>query len=56
MLHAPTAASVRPLGHFARRTAVGLALVAGGAAGFALLLYLVRTGWPPLEQLDARAA
>jgi undecaprenyl-diphosphatase len=56
MLDAPTAASVRLLGHFARRTAVGLALVAGGAAGFALLLYLLRSGWPPLEQLDSRAA
>jgi undecaprenyl-diphosphatase len=56
MSHASTAGSARPLQHFAGRIAVGLGLVAGGAAGFALLLYLVRTGWPPLERLDARAA
>src|SRR5690242_4500419 len=41
--------------HFAWRSLVGLASVIAGAAGFGLLLLLVRSGWPPLVNFDRNA-
>lgn len=50
------AALRRPLGHFAERSLLGLALVVGTGAGFGLLLTLVRLRWEPLFDLDRGAA
>src|SRR5437867_10281401 len=43
---------LRPLEHFAGRTAVGLAAVVAAATGFGVLLVLVRLHWAPLERID----
>lgn len=42
--------------HFGLRLGLGLLGTLVGAAGFALVLLLVRAGWPPLRALDAGAA
>ncbi|MDG4830153.1 phosphatase PAP2 family protein [Solwaraspora sp. WMMD1047] len=42
----------RPFGHFAERSLLGLALVAGAGVGFGLLMLLVRAQWGPLYDAD----
>ncbi|HKD98557.1 MAG TPA: phosphatase PAP2 family protein [Micromonosporaceae bacterium] len=55
-MQAIASTSLRPFGHFSRRSAIGLAVIVGAATGFAVLLVLVQSGWPPLERLDREAA
>ena len=47
--------TLRPYEHFARRSLTGLVVLIAGAAGFGLLLLLVRDGWPPLVSFDRNA-
>ncbi|MGI5152576.1 phosphatase PAP2 family protein [Plantactinospora sp. CA-294935] len=46
----------RPLGHFAERSLLGFALVAGTGVGFGVLLLLVRFHWEPLHRADHETA